>query len=395
MPSNITQGHPSMFQASISKLAQPRGAPDRRARGLREHNTYLSSPILTWMNRLQIVVLKTGLETAMPLATVLPDPSTEQSMRVKDGHSHGHRLVHDCKLEMKHRPTEPLPSMPHLHELCMSYHICTLLAQFTHGHWLESRTPLPDVAHGFCPHQYSPLFGPAPVTSTKYSDASFEVTTKCPACSAVNSAVTVVFNVAIVSAWAATVAIVASAAASRVARLLTLFPVPVSKSPDDFTIPFVAVRLAKCSPSSSENLYVGSLIDPPAVTSMTALHPCVLRKQNKAQSCKRDLGLVRIEMYESTCGFPARVARALPRSSSRRVDIRALPPMLRVAFLQGEQKKHGGGHAPNRSETCTFTPRNSLRITNLQFVQILEITVRWFTPLLLVLDAPAPLTRPH
>ena len=30
---------------------------------------------------------------------------------------------------------------------------------------------------------------------------------------------------------------------------------------------------------------------------------------------------------------------------------------------------------------------------NLQFVQILEVTVRWFTPLLLVLDAPAPLTR--
>ena len=43
----------------------------------------------------------------------------------------------------------------------------------------------------------------------------------------------------------------------------------------------------------------------------------------------------------------------------------------------------------------TFTPRNSLRITNLQFVQILEITVRWFTPLLLVSDAPAPPTRPH
>ena len=29
------------------------------------------------------------------------------------------------------------------------------------------------------------------------------------------------------------------------------------------------------------------------------------------------------------------------------------------------------------------------------FVQILEATVRWFTPLLLVLDARAPLTRPH
>ena len=65
---------------------------------------------------------------------------------------------------------------------------------------------------------------------------------------------------------------------------------------------------------------------------------------------------------------------------------------LRVAFPQAVKR---GGHAPNRSETCTFTPRNSLRITNLQFVQILEITVRWFTPLLLVLHVPCPLTRAH
>ena len=69
--------------------------------------------------------------------------------------------------------------------------------------------------------------------------------------------------------------------------------------------------------------------------------------------------------------------------------------IIRVAFLEGEQKNHGGGHAPDRSETCTFTPRNSLRMPNLQFVQILDLTVRCFTPLLLVLDAPAPLTRPH
>ena len=75
--------------------------------------------------------------------------------------------------------------------------------------------------------------------------------------------------------------------------------------------------------------------------------------------------------------------------------VRSGVTQLRVAFLEAQQKNRGGGHAPNLSESCTFTPRNSLRITNLQFVQILEITVRWFTPLLLVLDAPAPLTRPH
>ena len=53
---------------------------------------------------------------------------------------------------------------------------------------------------------------------------------------------------------------------------------------------------------------------------------------------------------------------------------------LRVAFLEAEQKNHGGGHAPNRSETCTFAPRNSPREPNLHFVQIFELTVRWFTP---------------
>ena len=50
---------------------------------------------------------------------------------------------------------------------------------------------------------------------------------------------------------------------------------------------------------------------------------------------------------------------------------------IRVAFPEGVKR---GGHAPNRSETCTFAPRNSPREPNLHFVQIFELTVRWFTP---------------
>ena len=51
--------------------------------------------------------------------------------------------------------------------------------------------------------------------------------------------------------------------------------------------------------------------------------------------------------------------------------------LLRVAFPEAVKR---GGHAPNRSETCTFAPRNSPRVPNLHFVQIFELTVRWFTP---------------
>ena len=71
--------------------------------------------------------------------------------------------------------------------------------------------------------------------------------------------------------------------------------------------------------------------------------------------------------------------------------MKAYPPAhesLRVAFPEAVKR---GGHAPKRSETCTFTPMNSPRVLNLHFVQILQITIRWFTPPLLVLDAPAPL----
>ena len=60
--------------------------------------------------------------------------------------------------------------------------------------------------------------------------------------------------------------------------------------------------------------------------------------------------------------------------------IRSAYGSIGVAFLEAEQKNHGGGHAPNRSETCTFAPRNSPRVPNLHFVQIFELTVRWFTP---------------
>ena len=52
--------------------------------------------------------------------------------------------------------------------------------------------------------------------------------------------------------------------------------------------------------------------------------------------------------------------------------------MLREAF---SQTTTGGRHAPSRPENGTFTPRNSPRIPDLQFVQISEITICYFTPL--------------
>ena len=54
----------------------------------------------------------------------------------------------------------------------------------------------------------------------------------------------------------------------------------------------------------------------------------------------------------------------------------------------------GGGHPPSRAGNGTFTPRNSPRISDLQFVQISEITICYFTPFFLVFGGPAPLECP-
>ena len=55
----------------------------------------------------------------------------------------------------------------------------------------------------------------------------------------------------------------------------------------------------------------------------------------------------------------------------------------------------GGGHPPSRAGNGTFTPKNSLRISDLQFVQIFEITICYFTPLFLVFGGPTPLECPE
>ena len=65
------------------------------------------------------------------------------------------------------------------------------------------------------------------------------------------------------------------------------------------------------------------------------------------------------------------------------------------AFFEGEQDLDGGGHPPSRAGNGTFTPRNSPRIPDLQFVQISEITICYFTPLFLVFGGPTPLECPH
>ena len=54
----------------------------------------------------------------------------------------------------------------------------------------------------------------------------------------------------------------------------------------------------------------------------------------------------------------------------------------------------GGGHPPSRAGNRTFTPRNSRGIWDLQFVQIFEITICYFTPFFLVFGGPAPLECP-
>ena len=65
---------------------------------------------------------------------------------------------------------------------------------------------------------------------------------------------------------------------------------------------------------------------------------------------------------------------------------------LREAF---SQTTTGGRHAPSRPENGTFTPRNSPRIPDLQFVQISEITICYFTHLFLVFGGPTPLECPE
>jgi hypothetical protein len=66
-------------------------------------------------------------------------------------------------------------------------------------------------------------------------------------------------------------AMVASAAASRVARSSTRFPLPVSRSVDTVILVSATSECgASDDPDESENGYVGSLPVPPAVTSMTA-----------------------------------------------------------------------------------------------------------------------------
>ena len=65
---------------------------------------------------------------------------------------------------------------------------------------------------------------------------------------------------------------------------------------------------------------------------------------------------------------------------------------LRVAFFEGEQENAGGGHPSSRAKNRTFTPRNSHRIPDPQFVHVFGTTVRWFAPLFPVFDGPAPLT---
>jgi len=55
----------------------------------------------------------------------------------------------------------------------------------------------------------------------------------------------------------------------------------------------------------------------------------------------------------------------------------------------------GGRHPPSRAGNGTFTPRNSPRISDLQFVQIFEITICYFTPLFLDFGGPTPLECPH
>ena len=68
--------------------------------------------------------------------------------------------------------------------------------------------------------------------------------------------------------------------------------------------------------------------------------------------------------------------------------------LIRDGFCEGEQDLDGGRHAPSRPENGTFTPRNSPRIPDLQFVQISEITICYFTPLFLVFGGPTPLECP-
>ena len=53
-----------------------------------------------------------------------------------------------------------------------------------------------------------------------------------------------------------------------------------------------------------------------------------------------------------------------------------------------------GGHPPSRAGNRTFTPRNSPRIPDLQFVQISATTICYFTPLFLVFGGPTPLECP-
>ena len=65
------------------------------------------------------------------------------------------------------------------------------------------------------------------------------------------------------------------------------------------------------------------------------------------------------------------------------------PSRLGEAFLHTVT---GGGHPSSRPKIRTFTPRNSHRIPDPQFVYVFGTTVRWFAPVFPVFDGPAPLT---
>ena len=67
---------------------------------------------------------------------------------------------------------------------------------------------------------------------------------------------------------------------------------------------------------------------------------------------------------------------------------------IRDAFCEGEQNLDGGRHPPSRAGNRTFTPRNLPRIPDLQFVQILETTICYFTPFFLDFGGPTPLECP-
>ena len=84
--------------------------------------------------------------------------------------------------------------------------------------------------------------------------------------------------------------------------------------------------------------------------------------------------------------------RALANRSRCGPSIHIFTWRLRVAFFEGEQENAGGGHPSSRAKNRTFTPRNSHRIPDPQFVHVFGTTVRCFAPLFPVFDGPAPLT---